>query len=78
MKLLVLTPQTIGSIRFLPPVLGRLAGLVHRVEEKLVMGCLLRDPLKQFCLLMVISLTLFVLRVLSQKAMVLQGEFIYM
>lgn len=72
-KLLLLTRQKC-SIPFLLHVLGKLAGLVHRVEEKLVMECLPRDPLNKFCLQIMISLTLYALRVLSQKAMALQGE----
>lgn len=62
------------STHFLLQVLGKLGELGHLPEEKLVMECLPREPLNQSCLLKMIFLTPYVLRVPSQKAMAPQGE----
>lgn len=55
-------------------MLGKLDGMEHLVEEKLVMECLLRELLNQYCLAKIIFLTLYVLRAQLLKAMALQGR----
>lgn len=62
------------STHFLLQALGKLGELGRLLEEKLVMECLRREPLNQSCLLKMIFLTPYVLRVPSQKAMAPQGE----
>ncbi|XP_028070562.1 polyribonucleotide nucleotidyltransferase 1, chloroplastic-like [Camellia sinensis] len=62
----------IFSTHFLHHVLGKLGKWEHPVEEKLVMECLQRELLNLFFLLKTISLTLYVLRVPSLKAMALR------
>jgi polyribonucleotide nucleotidyltransferase len=63
---------------FPPSCVGEVGLIGAPSRREIGHGMLAERSLETIFLPMMISLTLFALRVLSQKAMVLQGEFIYM